>query len=103
MLARDGYAVDLDAVIDAAAKAGTMIEINANPHRLDLDAIHCRRASQKGVAIVINPDAHSVGGLDDLDYGISVARRGWLTKADVWNTGSLGQMIKRIEQLHHRA
>ena len=49
LLARDGYAVDLDAVIDAAAKAGTMIEINANPHRLDLDAVHCRRARQKGV------------------------------------------------------
>ncbi len=89
LLARDGYAVDLDAVIDAAAAAGTMIEINANPHRLDLDATHCRRARQKGVTIVINPDAHSVGGLDDLEYGVSVARRGWLTKGDVWNTGSL--------------
>ena len=86
LLARDGYAVDLDAVIEAAAKAGTMIEINANPHRLDLDAVHCRRAAEKSVAIVINPDAHSVGGLDDLDYGIAVARRGWLEKADVWNT-----------------
>ena len=80
LLARDGYAVDLDAVIEAAAKAGTMIEINANPHRLDLDAVHCRRARDKGVTIVINPDAHSSGGLDDLDYGISVARRGWLAK-----------------------
>ena len=86
LLARDGYAVDLDAVIEAAAKAGTMIEINANPHRLDLDAVHCRRAREKGVTIVINPDAHSDGGLDDLDYGISVARRGWLEKDDVWNT-----------------
>ncbi len=102
LLARDGYALDLDAVIDAAAKAGTMIEINANPHRLDLDATHARRASQKGIAIVINPDAHSIGGLDDLDYGITVARRGWLTKSDVWNTGSLKTMIKRIDQLHHR-
>ena len=75
-------------MIDAAAAAGTMIEINANPHRLDLDAEHCRRARQKGVMIVINPDAHSTGGLDDLEYGVTVARRGWLTKADVWNTGS---------------
>ncbi len=103
LLARDGYDLDLDAVIDAAAKAGTMIEINANPHRLDLDAIHARRASQKGISIVINPDAHSIGGLDDLDYGITVARRGWLKSADVWNTGSLKTMIKRIDQLHHRA
>ena len=89
LLARDSYAVDLDAVIDAAAKAGTMIEINANPHRLDLDAVHCRRARQKGVKIVINPDAHSTAGLADLDFGISVARRAWLTADDVFNTARL--------------
>jgi DNA polymerase (family 10) len=98
LLARDGYAVDLDAVIEAAAKAGTMIEINANPHRLDLDAAHCRRAREKGVTIVINPDAHSVGGLDDLDYGISVARRGWLEKSDVWNTLPLKTMVQRLQE-----
>ena len=102
LLARDGYAVDLDAVIDAAAASGTMIEINANPHRLDLDAPHCRRARQKGVTIVINPDAHSVGGLDDLEYGVSVARRGWLTKKDVLNTGSLATMVRRISQFRSR-
>ena len=102
LLARDGYAVDLDAVIEAAAAAGTMIEINANPHRLDLDAVHCRRAAEKGVTIVINPDAHSVGGLDDLDYGISVARRGWLEKADVWNTAPLKTMVQRIRQRAER-
>ncbi len=103
LLARDGYAVDLDAVIDAAAAAGTMIEINANPHRLDLDAVHCRRAAQKGVTIVINPDAHSVGGLDDLEYGVSVARRAWLTKGDVWNTGSLPTMVHRLADAGKRA
>ncbi len=97
LLARDAYAVDLDAVIDAAAKAGTMIEINANPHRLDLDAVHCRRAREKGVMIAINPDAHSVDGFDDLEYGISVARRGWLAKDDVWNTLPLRSMRERIE------
>jgi DNA polymerase (family X) len=102
LLARDGYNLDLDAVIDAAAAAGTMIEINANPHRLDLDAIHCRRARQKGVMIVINPDAHSVGGLDDLEYGVSVARRAWLCKDDVWNTGSYRVMADRIAQFRGR-
>jgi len=75
-----------------------MIEINANPHRLDLDSVHCRRARQKGVPIVINPDAHSVGGLDDLDYGISVARRGWLTKADVWNSVPLKTITRRLAE-----
>jgi DNA polymerase (family 10) len=103
LLARDGYALDLDAVIDAAAKAGTMIEINASPYRLDLDAIHARRACQKGIPIVINPDAHSTAGLDDLEYGITVARRAWLRKADVWNTASLKTMIHRIDHLHSRA
>jgi DNA polymerase (family 10) len=102
LLARDGYDLDLDAVIDAAAAAGTMIEINANPYRLDLDALHCRRARQKGVMIVINPDAHSVGGLDDLEYGVSVARRGWLCKDDVWNTGSYNAMVDRIAQFRSR-
>jgi DNA polymerase (family 10) len=103
LLARDGYAVDLDAVIDAAAAAHTMIEINANPHRLDLDAVHCRRAREKGVMIVINPDAHSVTGLDDLDYGISVARRGWLTKTDVWNTIPLKTMLQRFPRWRVRS
>ena len=102
LLARDGYHLDLDAVIDAAAASGTMIEINANPHRLDLDATHCRRARQKGVMIVINPDAHSVGGLDDLEYGVSVARRGWLSKDDVWNTGSYRVMVDRIAHFRSR-
>ena len=63
-----------------------MIEINANPHRLDLDAVHARRARRRGVKIVINPDAHATGGLDDLDYGIGVARRAWLGPSDVVNT-----------------
>ncbi len=102
LLARDGYAVDLDAVINAAAAAKTMIEINANPHRLDLDAVHCRRARTKGVMIVINPDAHSEAGLDDLEYGVSVARRGWLTKADVANTGSLATVSRRIAEFRSR-
>ena len=102
LLARDGYDVDLDAVIDAAASAGTMIEINANPHRLDLDAVHCRRARQKGVMIVINPDAHSTGGLDDLEYGVTVARRGWLTKGDVWNTVPLATMTRHVAKSRRR-
>jgi DNA polymerase (family X) len=98
LLARDGYAVDLDALITAAAAAGTLIEINANPHRLDLDALHCRRAREQGVPIVINPDAHSVDGLDDLDYGIAVARRGWLEKADVFNTIPVKTMLQRLRK-----
>jgi DNA polymerase (family 10) len=98
LLARDAYAVDLDAVIEAAARAGTMIEINASPHRLDLDALHCRRAREKGVTIVINPDAHSTGGLADLQYGVSVARRGWLGRKDVFNTRSVKQIDAALKK-----
>ncbi|MGB2610236.1 MAG: DNA polymerase/3'-5' exonuclease PolX [Isosphaeraceae bacterium] len=102
LLARDSYAVDLDAVIEAAARAGTMIEINANPHRLDLDAVHCRRARQKGVRIVINPDAHSVSGLQDLTYGVSVARRAWLSPADLLNTAPLEKVARQLAEMRTR-
>jgi DNA polymerase (family 10) len=98
LLARDGYAVDLDAVIEAAAQAGTMIEINANPHRLDLDADHCRRARALGIKIVVNPDAHSTGGLEDLDYGIGVARRAGLGPADVFNTAAPAAVARALEE-----
>ena len=103
LLARDEYAVDLDAVIAAAARSGTMIEINANPHRLDLDAEHCRKARDQGVTIVINPDAHSTGGLDDLDYGVGVARRGWLSAADVFNTRPLRAIAAALRASRERS
>ena len=98
LLAREAYAVDLDAVIDAAARSGTMIEINANPHRLDLDSEHCRRARERGVSIAINPDAHSTGGLGDLDYGIGVARRAWLEPSDVFNTAPRKSVARSLEE-----
>jgi DNA polymerase (family 10) len=85
LLARDGYPVDLDAVLEAAGEAGTMIEINANPHRLDLDATHARKAQALGISIPINPDAHSTSGFADLDYGIGVARKAGLGSTDVLN------------------
>ncbi|MBY0229734.1 MAG: DNA polymerase/3'-5' exonuclease PolX, partial [Gemmataceae bacterium] len=76
LLKRDAYQVDLDAVLHAAAEAGTMIEINADPHRLDLDWVHCKRARALGVRLVVNPDAHSTGGLRNYRFGVDVARRG---------------------------
>lgn len=96
LLARDGYSVDLDAVIEAAAGAGTMIEINANPHRLDLDWVHARRASALGIPIVINPDAHSTRGLNDLDYGVGVARKAGLAAAQVFNATPPEEVAERL-------
>jgi DNA polymerase (family 10) len=86
LLRREGYPVDLEAVLQAAAETGTMIEINADPHRLDLDWVHCKRAKALGVKLVINPDAHSTGGLENYRFGVDVARRGWLGKEHVFNT-----------------
>ena len=103
LLARDGYAVDLDAVISAAAKAGTAIEINADPHRLDLDATHVRKAKAAGVMIVINPDAHSVNGFANMDYGIGVARRAGLSTEDILNTQTPLQVEKFLKKSRSRS
>ncbi len=83
---RDRYAVDLETVMHAAAENGKLLELNANPARLDLDDVHCARAKQLGIPIVISSDAHSIGGLDVLRYGVKQARRAGLTAADVANT-----------------
>jgi len=86
LLGREGYTLDLEAVIDAAAAHGVCIEINAHPSRLDLDWRLLHRARDKGIKIPINPDAHVLAGLDDMRYGIGVARKGWLRREDVLNT-----------------
>jgi DNA polymerase (family 10) len=83
---REPYEVDLDQVFAAAARHGKLLEINANPARLDLADIACAAAKRHGVPIVISSDAHSTGGLDVLRYGVLQARRGGLTADDVANT-----------------
>ncbi len=92
LLKREPYVVDLAAVIDAAAATGTWIEINAAPKRLDLDWRWWPRAKERGVKCVINPDAHRIERLQDLWFGIGVARKGWLTKQDVVNCLPLGKI-----------
>ena len=92
LLKRDPYAVDIPAIIDAAAETGTWIEINAAPKRLDLDWRWWPLAREKGVKCVINPDAHGVERLQELWFGVGVARKGWLTKEDVMNCLPLGKI-----------
>ncbi len=92
LLRRDGYRVDMDAVLKAAAESGTMVEINAHPQRLDIDWITCKRAHSLGVMLVINPDAHHPEDIGLTKFGIDVARRGWLTKNDVFNTRAAAQV-----------
>jgi DNA polymerase (family 10) len=96
LLRRDGYKVDLEAVLQAAAQHGTLVEINANPQRLDLDWVHCKRAKALDVQMVINPDAHSAGELEYSRFGVDVARRGWLEKADIFNTQTAAQVTKAL-------
>jgi len=93
LLGREGYALDLDAVIDAAAEHGVCIEINAHPSRLDLDWRYLHRARDKGIKIPIDPDAHVISGLDDMRYGIGIARKGWLQASDVLNTMSTDALL----------
>jgi len=85
LLKRDSYQIEIPKILDAAARTRTWIELNAAPKRLDLDWRWWPLAKQKGVKCVINPDAHRTERLQDLWFGIGVARKGWLTKTDVMN------------------
>jgi DNA polymerase (family X) len=89
LLSREPYALDVDAVIAAAAAAGTAIEINGDPHRMDMDWRHWPGARTAGVRCAIDPDAHSIAGLGAVLFGIAVARKGWLEPADVINAWDL--------------
>ncbi len=89
---REPYAVDMDALIEAAARTGTFLEINANPNRRDLSDVHARAAAVAGVKLVINSDAHRAERFDVIRYGVATARRAWLTKDDVANTRPWDQL-----------
>jgi DNA polymerase (family 10) len=103
LLSREAYAVDVPAVIEAAAATGTWIELNANPARLDMDWRWWPLAKEKGVRCVINPDAHSTAGLQQLWFGVAAARKGWLTREDVVNCLPLGEIGRALESKLARA
>lgn len=86
LLSRDPYALDLERVLARAAERGVAVEMNADPHRLDLDWRAARRARELGVTMSIGADAHSVAGLANVTVGLGVARKGWLEARDVLNT-----------------
>jgi DNA polymerase (family 10) len=94
ILRREPYAIDVEQVVEHAARTGTMLEINANPDRRDLMDTHARLAAEAGVMIVIDSDAHSARTLAVIRYGIASARRGWLTKENVANTRTWKQLAK---------
>jgi DNA polymerase (family X) len=86
LLARDAYAIDLEAIFEKAGALGVAIEINADPHRLDLDWRVLRSARTHGVMISIGADAHNLAGLANVAFGVGVARKGWLGPAEILNT-----------------
>ncbi|HEX4465415.1 MAG TPA: DNA polymerase/3'-5' exonuclease PolX [Solirubrobacterales bacterium] len=91
---REPYGIDVEAVAEAAARNGTMIEINGNPNRRDLSEQHARLASEAGVTIALNTDAHGVDTLSNMSYAVATARRAWLTKDDIANTRSWADFKK---------
>src|SRR5437763_5552301 len=103
LLKRDPYPINIPKILDAAARTGTWIELNAAPKRLDLDWRWWPLAKQKGVKCVINPDAHRTERLQDLWFGIGIARKGWLTKADVVNCLPLGKIQSALEAKRNKA
>lgn len=93
---REPYGIDVEAIAEAAARTGTMIEINGNPNRRDLSDLHARLAVEAGVKIVLNTDAHGVDTLDNMAYAVATARRAWLTADDVANTRGWAAFKKQL-------
>jgi DNA polymerase (family X) len=93
LLSREPYAINVEAVLEKAADVGVAAELNADPHRLDLDWRYCRQAKELGVTIEIGPDAHSTAGLDNVHFGIGMARKAWLEAGEILNTGSAEDVL----------
>lgn len=89
---RDGLPLDMYKIIDAAAEYKVVIELNASPHRFDIDWRYCKYAKEKGVLLSINPDAHSIDGINDMEYGIGIAQKGWLERKNIFNALSLAEV-----------
>lgn len=95
---RQPYDIDIQEVIELAAKTNTALEINASPERMDLNDIYAKSAKEKGVLLAIGTDAHRLSSLDNITYGVSIARRGWLEKENILNTFSLGELRKKLKK-----
>ncbi|MBI5418682.1 MAG: DNA polymerase/3'-5' exonuclease PolX [Deltaproteobacteria bacterium] len=95
---RDPYEVDMEAVLDEAARCGAAVEINAYPMRLDLNDTHVKMAKQRGIPIVISTDTHIRSNLDYMEYGVEIARRGWLERGDVLNTLGVSTLMERLQR-----
>lgn len=100
---RDGADLDWEVILEAAREENVALEINANPSRLDLDEVHARRAVELGILLSINTDAHSPADLELAEYGVSVARRAWVSAEQVLNTRSPAQIRRWLAEHRHEA
>jgi DNA polymerase (family 10) len=89
----------MEAVLSESARHGKALEINAYPLRLDLSDTWARSAKRRGIPLVVSTDAHVLGNLDFMGYGVSIARRGWLARGDVLNTLPLPKLFKRLRAM----
>ena len=96
LLRRDAYPMDMETVLDAAARGKVAMELNSYPERLDLNDRHLRMAKERGVKVVINTDSHHTSHMAKIRYGVLQARRAWLTKDDVLNTLPVAKFLKAV-------
>jgi DNA polymerase (family 10) len=98
LLSREGYALDMPAVLAKAGERRVSVEINADPHRLDLDWRNCQLAKSVGCSFEIGPDAHSTNGLANMAFGVGIARKGWLEATDVINAKSAREIAEYFQK-----
>jgi DNA polymerase (family 10) len=96
LLERDPYGLRMEEVLDAAASSRCAIEVNGDPHRLDMEPRFLRMARQRGIPFVLTTDAHSVAGLGNLRFAALVARRGWVTRSEVLNAQSAEHFARAV-------
>jgi DNA polymerase (family 10) len=103
LLKRDGYEMDMAHLLEVAAEEQVIVELNANPRRLDIDWRWGGRVQELGIDIGIHPDAHSIAGLDDIEHGVGIARKMGLTASQVTNTWEPKQYVERLALHRHKA
>jgi DNA polymerase (family 10) len=95
---RDPYDIDMNSILKVAQETGTAIEINAYPLRLDLNDVHARMAKDKGIPLVISTDTHTINHFEYMNYGVAIARRGWLEKENILNTLNYDALMKTLKK-----